>query len=174
MSIRFLWNATRGHRLTPWRSEYLKWRIETYSGRKADTIDAGYFWMFCVEGKGPTDALSRLDEEFPHPERSKLLKPVSGRSLCLLLAIMFPLGFPAQGLQASSPQTTIRVQSSEVLVPTLVQMPSGEIIYGLGTERLRIAGQRRAAATSPRRRSGQRTGLRSCRSRERTHGCAGI
>ena len=60
------------------------------------------------------------------------MKPVSGRSLCLLLAIMFPLGFPAQGLQASSPQTTIRVQSSEVLVPTLVQMPSGEIIYGLG------------------------------------------
>jgi hypothetical protein len=46
MSIRFLWNATRGHRLTPWRSEYLKWRIETYSGRKADTIDAGYFWFF--------------------------------------------------------------------------------------------------------------------------------
>src|ERR1700733_15101440 len=46
MSIRFLWNATRGHRFMPWRSEYLKWRIETYSGRKADTIDAGYFWFF--------------------------------------------------------------------------------------------------------------------------------
>ena len=30
----------------PWRSEYLKWRIETYSGRKAYTIDAGYFWFF--------------------------------------------------------------------------------------------------------------------------------
>jgi hypothetical protein len=40
MAVRFLWNATRGHRLAPWRSEYLKWRIETYSGRKADTIDA--------------------------------------------------------------------------------------------------------------------------------------
>ena len=46
MAVRFLWNATRGHRLTPWRSEYLKWRIETYSGRKADTIDARYFWSF--------------------------------------------------------------------------------------------------------------------------------
>jgi len=36
--IRFLWNATRGHRLAPWRSEYLKWRIETYSGKKADSL----------------------------------------------------------------------------------------------------------------------------------------
>ena len=37
----------------------------------------------------------------------------------------------AQGGQAS-PETTIRVQTSEVLVPTLVEMPSGEIVYGLG------------------------------------------
>jgi hypothetical protein len=36
--IRFLWNATRGHRLRPWRSEYVKWRIETYSGMKAETM----------------------------------------------------------------------------------------------------------------------------------------
>jgi len=36
--LRFLWNATRGHRFTPWRSEYLRWRIETYSGKKADTL----------------------------------------------------------------------------------------------------------------------------------------
>ena len=37
-AIRFVWNATRGNRLRPWRSEYLKWRIETYSGMKADEI----------------------------------------------------------------------------------------------------------------------------------------
>jgi hypothetical protein len=37
-SLRFLWNATRGNRLTPWRSEYLKWRIETFSGMKAETM----------------------------------------------------------------------------------------------------------------------------------------
>jgi VWFA-related protein len=58
--------------------------------------------------------------------------PLPRPSFCLFLAIPFLLRFPTQGLQASSPQTTIRVQSSEVLVPTLVQMPSGEIIYGLG------------------------------------------
>ena len=36
--IRFLWNATRGHRLTPWRSEYLRWRVETYTGKPAETL----------------------------------------------------------------------------------------------------------------------------------------
>jgi hypothetical protein len=46
--VRFLWNATRGHRLAPWRSEYVKWRIETYSGKKADSLRArdvfGFMW----------------------------------------------------------------------------------------------------------------------------------
>ncbi len=43
---RFLWNATRGHRLSPWKSDYLKWRIETYSGVKADSIGFGKFCAF--------------------------------------------------------------------------------------------------------------------------------
>jgi hypothetical protein len=37
-ALSFLWNATRGHRLRPWRSEYIKWRIETYSGVKAESM----------------------------------------------------------------------------------------------------------------------------------------
>ncbi len=47
-SLRFIWNATRGHRLRPWRSEYLKWRIETYSGKKAESLRPrdvmGFLW----------------------------------------------------------------------------------------------------------------------------------
>jgi hypothetical protein len=39
--LRFLWNATRGHRLAPWRSEYLRWRVETFSGKWAETLTAG-------------------------------------------------------------------------------------------------------------------------------------
>ncbi|MBT9332717.1 hypothetical protein [Paracidobacterium acidisoli] len=46
--LRFIWNATRGHRLRPWRSEYVKWRIETYSGMKAEEMTRGdvlrFFW----------------------------------------------------------------------------------------------------------------------------------
>lgn len=47
-AVRFLWNATRGHRLTPWRSEFLRWRVETYSGKRAETLTAkivfGFMW----------------------------------------------------------------------------------------------------------------------------------
>lgn len=47
-ALRFVWNATTGHRLRPWRSEYLKWRIETYSGMKAEELRArdviGFAW----------------------------------------------------------------------------------------------------------------------------------
>jgi hypothetical protein len=47
-ALRFLWNATRGHRFAPWRSPYLRWRVETYSGRRAETLTAksvfGFLW----------------------------------------------------------------------------------------------------------------------------------
>lgn len=42
----------RGHWLRPWRSPYLRWRIETYSGVPADTIDARAFWKFLFQEKG--------------------------------------------------------------------------------------------------------------------------
>ena len=46
--LRFIWNATRGHRLMPWRSEFLRWRVETYSGKRAETLSAkdilGFVW----------------------------------------------------------------------------------------------------------------------------------
>lgn len=48
-SLRFLWNATRGHRLRPWRSEFVRWRVETFSGKPAETLTAkdvlAFFWQ---------------------------------------------------------------------------------------------------------------------------------
>src|SRR5579863_6146080 len=44
--VRFLWNATKGHRLAPWRSPYLLWRIETYTGVKMKQIGFLEFWEF--------------------------------------------------------------------------------------------------------------------------------
>ena len=45
-AARFLWQASRGYRLRPWRSPYLLWRVETYSGMAADSIGVGAFWRF--------------------------------------------------------------------------------------------------------------------------------
>jgi hypothetical protein len=39
-ALRFIWNATRGHRFAPWRSDYVRWRVETYTGMKAETLTA--------------------------------------------------------------------------------------------------------------------------------------
>jgi hypothetical protein len=42
----FLADSTRGYRLRPWASPYLRWRIETYSGKTASQVDARAFWHF--------------------------------------------------------------------------------------------------------------------------------
>jgi len=44
--LRLCWRLTRGYRLTPWRSPYLRWRIETYWGLHAGRITPADFWRF--------------------------------------------------------------------------------------------------------------------------------
>jgi hypothetical protein len=44
--IEFLWMASKGFRLRPWRSPYLLWRIETYWGWHSQNITAREFWRF--------------------------------------------------------------------------------------------------------------------------------
>ncbi len=44
--LQFLWVATRGYRFQPWRSPYLRWRIETYAGVPADSITRAIFFRF--------------------------------------------------------------------------------------------------------------------------------
>lgn len=65
--IRFAWNATRGNRLTPWRSEYLRWRVETYSGQKAETLTARKIMSFVWSSRWELLSFllwtSRLDRE---------------------------------------------------------------------------------------------------------------
>jgi len=46
-----LWRLTRGYRLQPWRSPYLLWRIETYSGLHADRITPTIFFRFAWQNR---------------------------------------------------------------------------------------------------------------------------
>jgi hypothetical protein len=65
--IRFLWNATRGHRLAPWRSEFFRWRVETYSGKKAETLTTrdvfSFVWTSRWELLNFLFWIGRLDRE---------------------------------------------------------------------------------------------------------------
>ena len=44
--IVILWRLTKGYRLHPWDSPFLKWRMETWSGIEASTITPGVFFGF--------------------------------------------------------------------------------------------------------------------------------
>jgi hypothetical protein len=44
--ISFFWAVSRGNRFTPWRSPYLRWRIETYTGIPAHNVNFYPFWTF--------------------------------------------------------------------------------------------------------------------------------
>jgi hypothetical protein len=65
--LRFIWNATRGHRFAPWRSEFLRWRIETYSGKRAETLKAkdvlSFVWSSRWELLSFLAWTSRLEKE---------------------------------------------------------------------------------------------------------------
>jgi hypothetical protein len=81
--IRFLWRASKGHRLRPWRSPYLRWRIETYWGLHADRISQKDFLRFMWTRRA--DLLrffrwaARMEAAALHPQRSREL-PVSPHS----------------------------------------------------------------------------------------------
>ncbi len=43
-ALRYFWRAARGYRLRPWRSPYLRWRMETFFGVHADELTRGEFF----------------------------------------------------------------------------------------------------------------------------------
>ena len=51
-AMRFFWTATKGHRLRPWRSEYLRWRVETYSGKPAESLRVRDFMRMFLNEPG--------------------------------------------------------------------------------------------------------------------------
>ncbi len=85
-ALRFLWQVSRGHRLRPWRSPLLRWRLETYSGKQAGAIGAGVFLKFVwherrnllrfLRWTGQMERYRRLSR---HPAQSGAAGPDEGR-----------------------------------------------------------------------------------------------
>jgi hypothetical protein len=43
-ALRFYWIASKGYRLRPWQSPYIRWRMETFFGPEAAPEDARTFF----------------------------------------------------------------------------------------------------------------------------------
>jgi hypothetical protein len=42
-ALRYYWIISKGHRLRPWMSPYIRWRMETFFGPDAADLTAGTF-----------------------------------------------------------------------------------------------------------------------------------
>jgi hypothetical protein len=42
-ALRYYWTASKGFRLQPWKSPYMRWRMETFFGAEADPLTARLF-----------------------------------------------------------------------------------------------------------------------------------
>lgn len=50
MALRYYWAAAKGYRLRPWRSPYIRWRMETFFGPQATPLGARRFlWLVWCE-----------------------------------------------------------------------------------------------------------------------------
>ncbi len=43
-ALRYFWVASKGYRLQPWKSPYIRWRMETFFGDQAADLDAAKFF----------------------------------------------------------------------------------------------------------------------------------
>src|SRR5579864_5015746 len=43
-ALRYYWIISKGHRLSPWKSPYIQWRVETFFGHQAADLTAGQFF----------------------------------------------------------------------------------------------------------------------------------
>jgi hypothetical protein len=73
--LRFLWNATRGHRLAPWRSPYLRWRIETYTGVKTARLGVLEFGEFVWKERAELLRFLKWTAEMERYTRAKPKNP---------------------------------------------------------------------------------------------------
>ena len=62
-AIRYWWGTTSGYRLKPWRSPYIRWRLETYFGKKGDVSGAGPFLRLLWQNRKELGRFVRWVEE---------------------------------------------------------------------------------------------------------------
>ena len=51
-ALHYYWITTKGYRLRPWASPYIRWRLETYFGAEAVELNAKQFFRLLWRERG--------------------------------------------------------------------------------------------------------------------------
>jgi hypothetical protein len=70
-ALKFYWFSCKGYRLQPWRSPYIRWRMETFFGPEAAPADAGTFFRLTWRERARLLKFFRWAEIHRHEMRRK-------------------------------------------------------------------------------------------------------
>jgi hypothetical protein len=70
-AVRFFWRASAGYRLRPWNSPYLRWRVETYTGKPAGSLRLADFLQLAWAERGQLGNFFRWIGELRELSRGK-------------------------------------------------------------------------------------------------------
>jgi hypothetical protein len=70
-TLRFYWIASMGYRMRPWRSPYIRWRMETFFGPAAAPNDARTFFRLAWRERKRLQSFLKWSEERRREMRRK-------------------------------------------------------------------------------------------------------
>ncbi|MFQ5662783.1 MAG: hypothetical protein ACE5HL_03010 [Terriglobia bacterium] len=65
-ALRYFWRVAKGHRLRPWQSPYLRWRLETYFGVPAESLTRDDFFRLLWQNRRRIWSFVRWCSEMEH------------------------------------------------------------------------------------------------------------
>jgi hypothetical protein len=71
-ALRYYWVAAKGYRLRPWKSPYIRWRMETFFGEEAaghDGLDAGTFFRLLWRERAQLNRFLRWVDHYRREQR---------------------------------------------------------------------------------------------------------
>ena len=63
-ALRYYWIISKGHRLSPWKSPYIQWRMETFFGHEAAAPGAGNFFRLLWRERKRLSEFMRWTSDF--------------------------------------------------------------------------------------------------------------
>ena len=70
-ALRYYWTAAKGYRLKPWKSPYLRWRMETFFGNEAKDLDADQFFRLIWRDRAQLRRFLRWANERRKAQRAR-------------------------------------------------------------------------------------------------------